>query len=374
MRGAMRKPQIPNPTSDPSRLRDSILAWYDVSGRDLPWRVKGGKKPDPYRVLLSEIMLQQTTIATVIPYYQSFLARWPTLADLAAADLDEVLHAWQGLGYYGRARNLHKCARIVRDSYGGDLPNTAATLQQLPGIGPYTSNAIAAIAFDRPHVPIDGNVERVLARMFCIEESLPAIKPRLREIAPELATSVRPGDYAQAIVDLGATVCTPRQPKCMDCPWRLACRGYALGVAADLPRRAPKPQRPVRYAAAFIITAGNGDLFLERRPDRGLLGGMMQVPLSPWLTQPPTIETAIRAAPMTADWRQIPGSVQHGFTHFAIRFSLISACAKRQDLRSRKGVWSAPERLGEQALPTMVKKIIRHAARHGVIDGDTVGA
>ena len=371
MLGAMRKPQVSELNIEPSRLRDDLLAWYDINGRDLPWRMKGGAKADPYRILLSEIMLQQTTIASVIPYYQNFLSRWPTLRDLAAADLNDVLHAWQGLGYYSRARNLHKCARIVSDNYGGDLPSTEATLRKLPGIGPYTSGAIAAIAFDRAHVPVDGNVERVLARMFSIEESLPAIKPRLREIAVDLATSVRPGDYAQAIMDLGATVCTLREPKCLDCPWQRTCRGYALGVAADLPRRAPKPIRPVRYAMAFIITAGNGNLFLERRPDNGLLGGLMQVPLSPWLDQPPSIEAAVRLAPITADWHQIPGTVKHDFTHFEVRFSLVSARATQKDLRSRKGVWSAPARLGELALPTMVKKIIRHAAGQGIVDCET---
>ena len=370
----MTKPQAAEPNINPSQLRDSLLAWYDRYSRDLPWRLKSGKIPDPYRVLLSEIMLQQTTVASVIPYYQAFLARWPTLVDLAAAYLDDVLHAWQGLGYYSRARNLHKCARTVRDDHGGDLPTTEAALRKLPGIGPYTSSAIAAIAFDRAHVPVDGNVERVLARMFGVQEPLPAAKQRLRTIATGLATSRRAGDYAQAIMDLGATVCTPRNPSCLVCPWRWGCRGNDLGVAKDLPRRAPKPERPVRFAATFIITAADGALFLERRPEDGLLGGLMQVPLSPWCDQELSMEAAVRAAPISAKWCQLAGTVHHGFTHFAVRFSLFSGRAKRSDRRLRNGIWSAPGQLGEHALPTMVKKIISHAAADGAINAEALSS
>ena len=364
----MKKQPTATPTVNASRLRDRLLGWYDSYGRDLPWRSKGGKRTDPYRVWLSEIMLQQTTIATVVPYYHRFLSRWPNLAALAAAELDEVLHAWQGLGYYSRARNLHKCARVLCADYGGVFPDTDTELRKLPGIGPYTSDAIAAIAFDRPRLPVDGNVERVLARIFAVEEPLPAVKPKLCKIANDLATSIRPGDYAQAIMDLGATVCTVRDPNCRQCPWQDACRGLSRGLAAHLPHRVPKPPRPVRYAVAYIITSAAGDLYLERRPDGGLLGGLMQVPLSPWLDRAPTRDNAAGGAPIAAAWRLVPGIVEHGFTHFAVRITLLSKRAKRRDLRSRAGLWCAPDRLGEHALSTMAKKIIRHAASEGAID------
>ena len=353
-------------------LHDVLLAWYDDQGRDLPWRSKGGKKTDPYRVWLSEIMLQQTTVATVAPYYESFLRRWPTLAALGEADLDDVLHAWQGLGYYSRARNLHKCARILCEEHGAAFPDSEIALRRLPGIGPYTASAIAAIAFDQPHLPVDGNVERVLARLYAVEEPLPAAKPVLRRLAAKLVSPERPGDYAQALMDLGATVCTVRAPNCRGCPWQRECRGLALGLASDLPRRAPKAVRPQRYAVAYVVTTAAGEVYLERRPDGGLLGGLMQVPLSPWLDQEPTMRDACRNAPIAADWQSLLGTVEHGFTHFAVRFMVVSTHAKRRDLRDREGLWCAPGALNEHALSTMIKKILRHAVDAGVLGDATV--
>ena len=351
---------------DAAHLRRSLLAWYDRCGRDLPWRARGAP-PDPYRVWLSEVMLQQTTVATVIPYFRRFLERWPTLSALADADLDHVLHAWQGLGYYGRARRLHECARVVRETLGGTFPQTEAALRRLPGIGVYTAGAIAAIAFDRPAVPVDGNVERVLARLFAVETPLPAAKPALRRLAGEFAGADRAGDCAQALMDLGATVCVPRTPRCGKCPWRASCRGRIRGVASALPRRAPRPERPLRFAAAFVIIDGDDALFLERRPGRGLLGGLMQVPLTAWLdSQPGAAETA-RLAPVAASWRPVPGVVRHGFTHFAVRLTLVAARVDRDHATSLDGIWCPLDRLDDVALPTMMKKVIRHAERQGVV-------
>ncbi len=352
---------------NPARLRRSLLAWYDSHGRDLPWRVRDGSSPDPYRVWLSEIMLQQTTVATVVSYFQRFLDRWPSLQALAAAELDDVLHAWQGLGYYSRAHSLHQCAGVLCDTLGGMFPQTESALRKLPGIGPYTASAVAAIAFDQPTVPVDGNVERVLTRLFAIEAPLPAAKPILRRLAREFAGSDRPGDCAQALMDLGATVCVPRTPNCGECPWRTSCHGRILGVAATLPRRAPKVERPRKFAAAFIITDGDGALFLERRPNRGLLGGLMQVPLTPWLDQQPGAAEAARLAPVAASWQPVPGVVKHGFTHFTVRLTLIAARVERNRKAGLKGIWCPLGELEDIALPTMMKKVIRHAERQGVV-------
>ena len=358
---------------DPARLRPALLAWYDRHGRDLPWRVRRAP-PDPYRVWLSEIMLQQTAVATVIPYFERFVERWPSLPDLAGADLDQVLHAWQGLGYYGRAHRLHECARVVRDTLGGRFPQTEPALRALPGIGPYTAAAIAAIAFDRPAVPVDGNVERVLARLFAVEVPLPAAKPALRQLAGEFAAADRAGDCAQALMDLGATVCVPRNPRCGRCPWHGSCQGRIRGRPETLPRRAPRPERPQRFAAAFIIADGNGALFLERRPGRGLLGGLMQVPLTAWLDQPPDATEAARLAPFAASWRPVPGIVKHGFTHFAARLTLVAARIDRRRAPALEGVWCTLEGLDGVALSTMMKKIIRHAERQGALGGGRLPA
>ena len=258
-----------------NRPSAQLLVWYDAAGRDLPWRAKGSV-PDPYRVWLSEIMLQQTTVATVIPYFERFVARWPSLAALAAAPLADVLHAWQGLGYYGRAHRLHACAKELAAHHGGRFPGDEAALRALPGIGPYTA---AAIAFSRPANVVDGNVERVIARLRGIDEPLPAARRRLRALAAELAPRSRPGDYAQALMDLGATVCTPRRPLCTACPWGAACLGRAQGVAETLPKRSPRRERPTRRGVAFWAVRADGAVLLRRRPPKGLLGGMMEVPI-----------------------------------------------------------------------------------------------
>ena len=266
----------------PSQLARMLLDWYDRHRRRLPWRAAPGVPSDPYRVWLSEIMLQQTTVPVVVGYFQRFLARWPTLEALTQAELDDVLHAWQGLGYYARARNLHACAQHVLADHGGRFPPEEKALRALPGIGRYTAAAIAAIAFDRPATVVDGNVERVMARLRAVETPLPTAKSRLYTLAAELTPETRPGDYAQALMDLGATVCTPRNPGCLACPWRDACEGRARGMAETLPRRAPKRPRPLRYGVSFWLMRADGAVLLRRRPETGLLGGMIELPTTPW--------------------------------------------------------------------------------------------
>ena len=342
---------------------ETLLDWYDRHRRRLPWRAPPGATPDPYHVWLSEIMLQQTTVAAVGPYFESFLRRWPGITDLAAAELDEVLHAWQGLGYYARARNLHRCAREVAAAPGARFPDTEAELLKLPGIGPYTAAAIAAIAFGRRAVVVDGNVERVMARIFAVEDPLPGAKRGLHELADGLTPDARPGDYAQAVMDLGATICTPRNPNCMLCPWTGACRGREM--ADSLPRRVPKPERPLRRAVAFWITRPDGAVLLRRRPENGLLGGMVEAPSTEWREGPmPLLAAARKLAPLPArDWRQLPGTVDHGFTHFRLELAVLAA---RVGGNAGAGaLWCHPDRFGEQALPTVMKKLARHALKYG---------
>ena len=346
-------------SKDTAALSAKILGWYDRHRRDLPWRAKPGERADPYAVWLSEIMLQQTTVATVGPYFRRFLKRWSTVEDLAAVSLDEVLIEWQGLGYYARARNLYKCAGVVARDYGGAFPDTEEGLLELPGIGVYTAAAIAAIAFDRPATVVDGNVERVMARLFAEQTPLPAAKPILRDYAARLTPNKRAGDYAQALMDLGATVCTPRQPKCLLCPWNDACAARAEGIEEALPRRAAKPEKPTRRGVAFWLTrevGGSREVLLRRRPEKGLLGGMMEVPSTPWTEDFAAIDGH---APAEAEWRKIDGVVKHTFTHFHLELQVVAACADASDA---DGIWWPLDRLHEQALPTVMKKVVRHAS------------
>lgn len=349
----------PQPTQDsPGAEADSaraLLAWYDRKRRILPWRAPPGVRPDPYAAWLSEVMLQQTTTAAVARYYEAFMLRWPTVRDLAAASLDEVLHAWAGLGYYARARNLHKCARSVVAL--GAFPDREEELRALPGIGPYTAAAIAAIAFGRSATPVDGNVERVMARLFAVDTPLPAAKKVLREMAAALTPESRCGDYAQAVMDLGATVCTPGTPACSACPLKEACAAHARGDAAALPRRTPKPDLPTRRGVAFWITAPNGDVLLRRRPENGLLGGLMEVPSTAWRDEGWSRADAEKAAPVEANWRPVDGIVRHAFTHFRLELSVLAACVPRAE--RMEGVWC--RRLEDHALPTVMKKVAKLA-------------
>ncbi len=314
---------------------------------------------DPYRVWLSEIMLQQTTVATVGPYFTRFLERWPDVKALAAAPLDDVLHAWQGLGYYARARNLHACARVVATEHGGKFPDTEEGLLTLPGIGAYTAAAVAAIAFDRKAAPVDGNIERVVARLFLVRTPLPAAKPELRRLAASLVPETRAGDFAQAAMDLGATICTPKKPKCVLCPWREACRARQEGVAETLPARMPKKTKPTRRGVAFWAVRGDGAVLLRRRPESGLLGGMMEVPSTEWRGEPWSDAEAREAAPVAARWRALTGVVLHSFTHFDLELRILVG---KTAARTATGKWVQPQALGGEALPTVMKKVIAFAS------------
>ena len=339
-------------------LADLLLAWYDRQRRVLPWRAAPGERADPYKIWLSEVMLQQTTIAAVGPYFRRFLARWPDLRSLAAAPLDDVLHAWQGLGYYARARNLHACARAL--AARGDFPDEEAGLRALPGIGAYTAAAIAAIAFDRCATPVDGNVERVIARLFAVKTPLPDAKPELRALAEKITPQERPGDYAQAVMELGETVCAPRKPKCVLCPWREACAARRAGIAEDLPARVTPQPKPLRRGVAFWAVRPDGAILLRRRPERGLLGGMMEVPSTDWRARPWGEAEARALAPVRARWRRIPEAVRHTFTHFHLELVVLAGTARAD---AADGIWVPLERLKDHALPSVMKKVIAHASK-----------
>ncbi|WP_127901630.1 A/G-specific adenine glycosylase [Solirhodobacter olei] len=331
-----------------------ILAWYDVHAREMPWRIgpaarAAGTRPDPYRVWLSEVMLQQTTVAAVRDYFHRFTARWPTVEALAAAEDADVMGEWAGLGYYARARNLLKCARAVASDHGGRFPGTRDALLTLPGIGPYTAAAVAAIAHDEPAAVLDGNVERVLARLFAVETPLPAAKPELAALAAALTPEARPGDYAQAMMDLGATICTPKSPTCGICPLMEPCAARAEAIAADLPRKAPKAQKPTRLGIAYLARRADGAWLLERRPDRGLLGGMLGWPGSDWSAAPDP------APPLAADWRDPGSEVRHTFTHFHLRLALRLAEVPL-GANPERGAFVAAERFRPADLPTVMRK------------------
>jgi len=340
------------------RLQSSLLAWYDENGRDLPWRIRGGEA-DPYKVWLSEIMLQQTTVATVIPYYRNFVGQWPTLRALATADQDRVLHAWQGLGYYARARNLLKCARHLVADHGAAFPDSEAELLQLPGIGPYTAAAIAAIAFQRPSAPVDGNIRRVFARLFRLKTPPPGLDVKVAARLLEMAPHNRPGDFVQALMDLGSGVCTPTSPDCAACPWTADCAGHAAGVAENLPVKPPKKRKPTRRGVVFWAEDPDGGILLRRRPDKGLLGGMMEMPSTDWREDGWSVEEATAQAPLQTDWTALPDTVRHTFTHFHLELTVLTGRAGRTE-----GIWSAPDRLSEHALPTVMKKVARHVHKH----------
>jgi A/G-specific adenine glycosylase len=325
----------------------TLLSWYAKQRRHLPWRAAPGSAADPYHVWLSEIMLQQTVVATVIPYYAKFLAAYPVIERLAAASVEEVCGHWAGLGYYARARNLHKCAQAV--ALLGEFPRTIEKLRELPGIGPYTANAIGAIAFRLPVLPVDGNIERVAARIYAITSPLPAAKPEIAAAAQafirDKAAQAAPGDFAQALFDLGATICTPKSPNCPSCPWKAHCRAHLAGIAASLPARAKKAERPHRTGTAYVLMDEAGDVLLIRRPPRGLLGGMLALPETP---------------PLQAAWQEA-GSIDHVFTHFTLTLSVLAA--RRKTLP--KDALRAPA--VSAALPSVMRKALdagRRALNH----------
>ena len=346
-------------SSDISAL---VLNWYDRHRRHLPWRAAPGEPTDPYQVWLSEIMLQQTTAATVKPYFENFLARWPNVKDLAAASLDDVLHVWQGLGYYARARNLHKCANIIAADYEGDFSKSESDLLTLPGIGPYTAAAIAAIAFGQKATPVDGNIERVMARLNAISESLPKSKPKLKKLAVRFTPDERAGDYAQALMDIGATICTPKSPNCNICPLIELCRAVAAGQAENLPRREAKKPKPTRRGTAFWLVNSQSEILLRRRPENGLLGGMIEVPSSSWLEGESAGAIANEEAPVLTDWEALPGIVRHTFTHFHLELAVVVGRCSTQEKTA--GIWCGATEFDQHALPTVMKKIVAHAQKY----------
>lgn len=350
-------------TADPQVL----LEWYDRHARKMPWRVgpddrRAGVLPDPYRVWLSEVMLQQTTVAAVTEYFRRFTNRWPTVEALASAKDADVMGEWAGLGYYARARNLLKCARTVVADHGGQFPSDHAALLSLPGIGPYTAAAIASIAFDQPETVLDGNVERVMARLHDLHTPLPAAKPDLMALAEALTPKERPGDYAQAVMDLGATICTPKNPACGICPWRSACAGRLAGTHVDLPKKTPKKPKPIRRGIAYVVRRVDGAILLETRPEKGLLGGMLGWPGSDWIEAEPQ-----EAPPIRAQWKELEGEARHTFTHFHLRLSVKTALVPMERVPSI-GEFVALEDFRPSDLPTVMRKVFDLASGGRKID------
>ncbi len=343
-------------------FRKSLLAWYDKNRRTLPWRAEPGVSAEPYHVWLSEIMLQQTVVAAVIPYFTKFVDKWPSVKHLARAPQEEVMKEWAGLGYYARARNLHKCAQVVADEHKGRFPDTRENLMGLPGVGDYTSAAITAIAFDRPATVIDGNVDRVVARYFAVEEAFPAGKKDVRHYAAILSEgrADRPGDFAQAMMDLGATVCIPKAARCGLCPVAKGCRGRKAGIQSDLPAKAAKKAKPQKHGYVYWITDSKGRVLLERRDERGMMGGMMALPVSEWV--------AARGAkahdPMLADVSVIEElrgmKVLHSFTHFDLTLQGCRVGSVRAaDFKGPRYKWVAPEEVAAAGLPSLFAKAVK---------------
>jgi A/G-specific adenine glycosylase len=341
-----------------------LLAWYDRHRRRLPWRPPAGERADPYRVWLSEIMLQQTGVKTVGPYFEKFMARWPAVEALGRASLDDVLRMWAGLGYYSRARNLHACAVAVLRDHGGTFPDTEEGLRSLPGIGPYTAAAIAAIAFGRRTMPVDGNIERVVSRLFAVEEPLPQAKPLIQQLAATLlgaGENSRAGDSAQALMDLGSSICTPKKPACALCPLNDDCVARARGEQEVYPRKAPKKTGALRRGAAFVVTRGD-QLLVRSRPEKGLLGGMTEVPGSDWLAGQDD-KTALQQAPALkgiARWHRKADVVTHVFTHFPLELAVYTAELPAR-ARAPEGMrWVPVATLDDEALPNVMRKVIAH--------------
>jgi len=342
--------------SETKRLRRALLDWYDRSGRALPWRIRpedraSGAIADPYAIWLSEIMLQQTTVPHATPYWHRFLKLWPTIQDLVNADPDAVMTEWAGLGYYARARNLIACAKVISNELSGEFPSELDDLRALPGIGDYTANAIRAAAFNQPASVVDGNVERVISRLRRVETPLPKAKPEIRKLAGAIADPDRPGDYAQAIMDLGATICTPRSPNCGICPWADQCAAHAGGVETDYPRKTARKARPTRQGVAFVVTRGDA-IWLRKRAEKGLLGGMMEVPSTDWHESLPDDIVP----PFASNWREA-GSIRHVFTHFALEMQVWQADAP-ENWAPATGVWAARTDLDQYAMPSLMKKVI----------------
>jgi A/G-specific adenine glycosylase len=348
----------------------ALLAWYDRHRRVLPWRALPGEKPDPYRVWLSEIMLQQTTVKAVAPYFARFTTRWSNVRALAQAPLEDVLKLWAGLGYYARARNLHACAKAVVERHGGHFPESLSQLAALPGIGPYSAAAIAAIAFAVRTAAVDGNGERVLARFFAVEPELPAARPQLRRLAESLLPTTRAGDFAQALMDLGATICTPRKPVCALCPWAQNCLARRRGDAETFPRKARKPQGQLRRGAAFVLKRADHAILLRRRALDGLLGGMDEVPTTEWtrnFDERSALAYAPRPRGTKPKWRRLPGVVTHVFTHFPLQLLVYTATVGAAAHPPQGMRWVAMAELAGEALPNVMRKVLAHALQSPAI-------
>ncbi len=354
--------------NDATEIGVALLGWYDAHARSMPWRtgpadLMRGLRPDPYRVWLSEVMLQQTTVAAVTGYFNRFTTRWPTVADLASAKDEEVMAEWAGLGYYARARNLLKCARAVVADHRGAFPAEPEMLLRLPGIGSYTAAAVASIAFNRPATVVDGNVERVIARLYAVETPLPNAKPALTVLATALTPRVRPGDHAQAMMDLGATICTPKNPGCGMCPLMAYCAAHSQGTAASFPRRREKPEKPTRQGLAYVALREDGALLLERRPDRGLLGGMLGFPGSDWAVFAPD-----PAPPVSGEWHPLAATVRHTFTHFHLSLAVLVAQVDK-GANPERGQFMPMGAFRPSDLPTVMRKVLDVASKEfGLIE------
>ena len=344
----------------PPACAAALLAWYDRHRRALPWRANAGERPDPYRVWASEIMLQQTTVTAVKPYYERFMARFPTVKALAEAPSEEVMQAWAGLGYYSRARNLHACAKAVVENHRGRFPDTEEGLRDLPGIGAYTAGAVAAIAFDRPAAAVDGNVERVMTRLFAIADELPGARPLIRERVLALLPHGRPGDFAQALMDLGATICTPRNPACSLCPWREPCRARIAGTQEGFPRKAKKKAGVTRYGAAFVLIRQDGAILLRTRPAKGLLGGMAEVPTSEWRADY-ELDGAAQDAPLPLSWTQAAEPVRHVFTHFPLELTVFTGSVPARTPAPAGMRFTPLANLAGEPLPSLMLKVVERA-------------
>lgn len=336
-----------------------MLEWYDENARTFPWRALPNQKANPYHVWLSEIMLQQTTTTAVIPYFQNFLRKWPTIEELAQTQLDEVLHAWQGLGYYSRARNLHKCAQVIVNEHGGKFPKSEPELLKLPGIGPYTAAAIASIAFDKVATVVDGNVIRVISRLFALESQKPALVREVQALAAPLTSKARPGDWAQAMMDLGATVCQPRTPHCELCPWQTSCQAYVLKAVAKFPVRPKRRHKPTRFGIVFWIQDAQERILIQKRPPKGLLGGMMEFPSTPWAETSCSMDEAMAHAPYQGVSNHVEKEVRHTFTHFHLKLRIVKL---QLTTMPHEGLWVNLSDLGQYALPSLMHKVLRAAS------------
>lgn len=355
---ARHAPIVPFSAGEVQAIRAAVLGWYDVNRRDLPWRAPAGQGADPYHVWLSEIMLQQTTVPAVRNYFARFLERWPTVADLSEAPLDDVMHAWAGLGYYARARNLHRCAQAVVREHGGRFPADVQGLRALPGVGDYTAAAIAAIAFGQPAGPVDANIERVVSRLAAITEPVSPAKTTVRRAAAALEARERPGDWAQALMDLGSAICTARAPKCLLCPAVEWCRAQAMGEPEALPVKAPKAARPLRTGIVYWLERPDGAVLLRKRPARGMLGGLWEFPSAGWdhraaEASDPAIEALASA------WETQPGRISHGFTHFEVELQVRTGTAHPGVNLPEETCWSTHSGLADLALPTLMKKVAK---------------